>query len=138
VTLGRTVRTAALIAALSVLLSALGAELFYLHWQHEVAASGEGDLLHTRPESLDSEIRAALPPGTPEAAVEAVLRDHHIAFRYDAPKHVIRAEARKLMGSSPFAETGLYLWFFLDQNAALQRVQSRVTHSRARAPFRIE
>jgi hypothetical protein len=138
VTIGRTVRTAALIAVLSISISALGAELFYLHWLRSVVASGNRDLLKTAPETLDRELRDALATGTPQSSVETVLRDRHVRFEYDAGRHVIKAEARDLRGSSPFAETGLYLWFYFDRNAALEKVASRVTHSRSRAPFRVE
>jgi hypothetical protein len=113
-------------------------ELFYLHWLRGVVASGNRELLQTAPETLDRELRGALVTGTPEAIVESVLRDRHVRFKYDPPMHVIRAEARDLKGSNPFAESSLYLWFFLDHNGALQRVQSRVTHNHSGAPFRVE
>ena len=137
-TIGRTARTAAVIALLSVAICAVGAELFYLHWLREIVASGNRELLQTSPETLDRELRKQLPPGSSRSAVETALRDRHVLFRYDPEEYVIRAEARDLKGSNPLAETGLYLWFFLDHDNALQRIQSQVTHSRSRSPFRVE
>ena len=137
-TIGRTARTAALIAFLSLAICAVGAELFYLHWLREIVASGNRELLQTSPEMLDRDLRSELPPGTPRSVVEKALSDHHVLFRHDPSRRVIRAEARDLKGSNPLAETCLYLWFFLDRNDSLQRIQSQVTHSRSRAPFRVE
>jgi hypothetical protein len=138
VTIGRTVSTAALIGVLSISICAIGVEAFYLHWLRGVVAGGDRDLLQTAPETLDRELRGALVSGTPESSVETVLRERRVHFRYDPGRHVIRAEARHLKGSSPFAETGLYVWFFLDPETNLERVESRVTHNRSKVPFRIE
>jgi hypothetical protein len=129
VTIARTIRLAALIAALSIGIAALGCELFYLHWLRSVVAAGNRQLLETAPDAFDRDLRAALPPGTPRATVEATLRTRHLEYSYEAARHLIQATAPDLKGSSPLRETGLRLDFHFDRNDSLQRISSWVVHS---------
>jgi hypothetical protein len=120
---------AALIAALSVAVAALGSELFYLHWLRSIVAAGNRQLLGTAPDELDRDLRAALPPGTPQGTVEAALRSRHVEFTCDSGRHWIRAEIRDMKGSSPFTGAGLILQFQFDQMGMLERIDSRVVNT---------
>lgn len=115
----RSARIAALIAIAVIGTAAIGSELVYLHWFRSVVAQGYRSHLETTPEALENEIRAALPPGTPQAAVEAALQARRIDFSYDATSRQIRAAARYLKGSNPIVETGMSIEFEFDANAAL-------------------
>jgi hypothetical protein len=129
VTIARTIRLAALIAMLSIGIAALGCQLFYLHWLRAVVAAGNRQLLETAPDALDRDLRAALPPGTPRATVEAMLRNRHLDYSYDAALHSIRATAPDLKGSNPLRETSLRLDFRFDRNDSLKAIGSWVVHS---------
>jgi hypothetical protein len=129
VTIARTIRLSVLIAVLSIGVAALGCELFYMHWLRSVVAAGNRQLLETAPDALDRDLRAALPPGTSRATVEATLRDRHLEYSYDAARHSIRAKAPDLKGSNPLRETSLLLGFQFDGNDSLQRIGSWIIHS---------
>jgi hypothetical protein len=129
VTIARTIRLAALIAALSVAVAALGCELFYLHWLRSIVAAGNRQLFETEPDALDRELRAALPPGTQQPTLEATLRSHHLQYVYHPEWHLIRATAPDLKGSNPLAETSLRIDFYLDSKGSLKRADSRILHS---------
>ncbi len=120
---------AALIAVLSVGIVALGCQLFYLHWLRAVVAAGNRQLLETAPDALDRDLRAALPPGTPRAAVEAMLRSRHLEYSYDAAHHLIRAAAPDLKGSNPLAQTSLRVYFQFDTQGSLKTIDSKVVNS---------
>ena len=127
-TIGRTIRLAALIAALSVGLVALGCELFYLHWLRSVVAAGNRQLLETAPDELDRELRTAMPPGTPKATVEATLRDRHVEYSY-REAHLLEATAPDLKGSNPLRETSLRLTLQFAADGSLKKINSKVVRS---------
>ena len=128
-TIARTIRLAALIAALSIAVAALGCELFYLHWLRSVVAVGNRQLLETEPDALDRDLRAALPPATPKATVEEVLQNRHIPYSYYPALHLIEATASDLKGSNPLRRTSLRINLRLDSNGSLQSFDSAVIHS---------
>jgi hypothetical protein len=129
VTIGRTVRTAALIALVSVAIAVLGYELFYMHWLRSVVARGHRPLLETSADTLDREIRTALPPGSPLPAVESVLRTRRLEYSYDGGLRELRSGARYLKGSNLLIETSLSLDFHFDDNAELKSIDSRVIYT---------
>jgi hypothetical protein len=120
---------AALIAALSVAVAALGSELFYLHWLRSIVAAGNRQLLGTAPDQLDRDLRAALPIGTPRDTVEAALRSRHLEFSYDSGGRRIETGARDMKGSNPLVEVRLTLQFHFDQNELLEKIDSRVVNT---------
>jgi hypothetical protein len=129
VTLARTVRTAALIALLSIAIAALGSELFYLHWLRSVVARSHKHLLNIASAGLDHDVRAALPPGTSRANGEAELRSRGLGFSYDGTSRVIHVVAHDLKGSNPLVQSALALAFHFDGTATLASVDSRVVYT---------
>ena len=128
-TIGRTIRLAALIAALSIGVAALGCELFYLHWLRSVVAAGNRPLLETEPSALDRDLRAALPPTTPRATVEETLKNRHIAYQYYPAWRLIQATVPDLKGSNPLRETSLRVNFQFDDQGSLWKIDSSVVNS---------
>jgi len=120
----RTFRTAALVAALSLGISVLGHELFYLPWLRPIVAKGEASLQNTSAEALDREIRGALPLGSSRSAAETLLRSRQIPYEYVSPQQ-IEALARDLK-RSPSGPTALSLRFDFDDHDLLRSIQSHV------------
>ncbi|UWZ86958.1 hypothetical protein [Occallatibacter riparius] len=128
-TIARTIRLAALIAALSVGLAALGCELFYLHWLRSVVAAGNRQLLETEPGAFDRDLRTALPLSTPKGAVEETLRNRHIPYQYYPAWRLIQAIVPDLKGSNPLRETSLRMNFQFDAQGSLSKIESSVINS---------
>lgn len=128
-TIARTIRLAALIAALSVGLAALGCELFYLHWLRSVVAAGNRQMLETEPDALDRDLRAALPLRTPKTSVEETLQSRHIQYEYHPTWRLIQATVPNLKGSNPFRGNSLRMNFQFDAQGLLWKIESSVMHS---------
>jgi len=120
----RTFRTAALVAALSLGIAAVGHELFYLPWLRSIVARGEDSVQDMSAEALDHEIRAALPVGSTRSEVETLLPSRQIPYGYTSPQQ-IEAIANDLKGG-PAGRTSLDLRFDFDDHDLLRSIQSNV------------
>jgi hypothetical protein len=121
----RIFKIAALVAALSLGIAALGHELFYLPWLRSILARGESPLQDTSPEALETEIRAALPLSSSRSAVEVLLRLRQIPYSYTSAEQ-IEALAHDLKETNPSGRNALWLRFDFDDHDVLRDLQSRV------------
>jgi hypothetical protein len=126
VSLARTFRSAALVAALSLALAAFGHELFYAGWVRRLVAVAPWTQ-QTTPAALDGQIRAALPAGSSRNAVESLLRSKDIRYRYVSAGE-IHAVARNLKGSNALTQEHLELRFAFDEAGGLESIDSRVAN----------
>jgi hypothetical protein len=127
-TLARTIRMALLVALLSVAITALGSELFYMHWLRSIVFHGRRSGQQTSAESYDHDIRASLPAGSSRIQVETALRYKHLDFHYAAPRE-IDAAASGLKGSDPRATATLSLRFHFDGHDALVSIDSSTANT---------
>ncbi len=124
----RTFRMAALVAALSLGIAALGHELFYMPWLQSILAHSEASLDDTTAEALDTEIRTALPIGSSRNAVEALLPSRRIPYNYTSPQQ-IEALARNLKETNPSDRTALWLRFDFDDHDVLRSIHSHINRT---------
>ena len=117
-----------IVLAIAVATSA-SAGFFYQHWIRSLVASGDALLLATEPETLEQELRHALPAGASREQVERALANRHIATHWDEATRTLQAGAGPLKGSNPLIETSLSLQFHFDPALTLLSIESKVVHT---------
>jgi hypothetical protein len=122
-TAARIIGMAAVVAALSLGITSLGSELFYMHWLRSLIADGRRSLSETSAEGLEHDIRTGLPAGSSPIAVETVLRNRHIDYHL-ATVHEIDASAPDVKGGT------LSLTFHFDDHDALTSIDSHAASDR--------
>lgn len=80
-------------------------------------------------ETLEREVREALPVGSSLAAVEDYLTKHGLEFSFEERSKTVFAIARKLQGSTSLASKSLALKFHFDDARTLKSIDAEVLYT---------
>lgn len=94
-----------------------------------VANGGTNNVEELTPESLDHQIREALPVDTRLEAVQNFLANRGIEFSFETASRTLYATARKLRGSTTLSSQALTLKFHFDQSSRLTSIESKIVYT---------
>jgi hypothetical protein len=80
-------------------------------------------------ETLEREVREALPVGSPLAAVEDYLNKHSIEFSFQERSKTVFAIARKLQGGTSLVSKSLAFKFHFDDERTLKSIDAEVLYT---------
>ena len=80
-------------------------------------------------ETLEREVRSALPAGSLLAAVQNYLTKRGLEFSFEAQSKTVFAIARKLQGSTSLTSKSLAFKFHFDDGLALKSIDAEVLYT---------
>jgi hypothetical protein len=87
------------------------------------------DYHEMKAQTLDQEIRAALPLGSSFVTVDEFLKKRDIEHSFDKSSKTVYATVRKLKGSTALTSESLTLKFQFDDDSKLKSIDSKVLYT---------